>query len=187
MASGAYTHPLRVADLAARKPTRFDLKPTADQRAAIADALGILGIGELRLKGEIRPMGRHDWDLSADLTAVATQACVVTLAPVTTPIAETVRRRYLHDLPEPTAEEMEVPEDDSAEPLRAEIDLGAVLTESLALALPLYPRAEGAELGAADFAEPGTEALTDETVRPFAGLANLLARGAKDEPEGGSN
>ena len=47
---------------------------------------------------------------------------------------------------------------------------------ALALALPLYPRAPGAELGQAVFAEPGTAPLKDEDLRPFAGLAGLKAK-----------
>jgi uncharacterized metal-binding protein YceD (DUF177 family) len=47
------------------------------------------------------------------------------------------------------------------------------LAEALALALPLYPRAPGAELGEAAFTEPGKPVLRDEDARPFAGLAHL--------------
>jgi hypothetical protein len=52
----------------------------------------------------------------------------------------------------------------------------AVLAEALALALPDYPRAPGAELGQAVFAEPGIEPLRDEALRPFAGLAAFKDR-----------
>jgi uncharacterized metal-binding protein YceD (DUF177 family) len=69
-------------------------------------------------------------------------------------IDETVRRRYLADYAEPEGEEVEVPEDDSAEPMPEAIDLAEVLREALALALPPWPRAPGAELGEAVFAAP---------------------------------
>ena len=65
---------------------------------------------------------------------------------------------------------------DDFEALPEVIDLGTVATEALALALPLYPRAEGAALEQAVFAEAGVEPLTDEALRPFAGLAGLAAR-----------
>lgn len=176
-----FSHPLRVADLATRKATRFDLRPDAATCARIGDALGLLSLGKLRLTGEIRPQGGRDWLLEATLGATVTQACVVTLAPVTTRIEEAVRRRYLSDMPDPEGEEVEMPEDDSAEPLSDVIDPGAVMTEALTLALPLYPRAEGAELGETRFAEPGAEPLSDEAMKPFAGLADLLK---KDEEKG---
>lgn len=172
-----FSHPFRVADLAAKKPTRFRLAPTAAERADIAMDLGISDIPTLNLVGELHPIGRRDWELQADLTATVVQPCVVTLVPVTTRIAEKVVRRYLAEMPEPTGDEIEMPEDDTAEPLTAVIDAGIALTEALALALPLYPRAPGAELGAFQHTGPDAEPLSDETVRPFAGLADLLRDG----------
>lgn len=176
-----YSSRFRVADLPARKATRFSLAPDAEGRGAIAGALGLRGLDKLSLEGELRPQGRRDWVLEATLRATVTQDCVVTLAPVVTPIEEKVTRTYLADMPEPEGEEVEMPEDDSAEPLPAFIDAGAVMVEALTLALPLYPRAEGAELGQALFAEPGTAPMSDEDVKPFAGLADLMKRTGKDD------
>jgi uncharacterized metal-binding protein YceD (DUF177 family) len=51
-----------------------------------------------------------------------------------------------------------------------------VLTEALALALPLYPRADGAEDGSLAVTEPGKAAMTDDEARPFANLAELMRR-----------
>src|SRR5690606_27061560 len=84
---------------------------------------------------ELRPAGRRDWLLEADLEAEVTQACVVTLAPVTARIAETVVRRYVAGLAEPEAEEAEM-SDETVEPLPAVIDAGAVMVDALALAGP---------------------------------------------------
>ena len=175
----AYSHPFRRAALAQRKPTRFALAPDAAALASIAAALNLTRLTRASFKGEIRPMGRADFTLEAVLEAEVVQPCIITLAPVTTAIRETVTRRYVADWKEPDAEESEVPEDDSTEPLGEVIDVGAVLAEALALALPLYPRAEGAELGVFSHTPPGAEALQDEKLRPFAGLADLL----KKQPE----
>lgn len=172
-----YSHPLRVAELAGRKPTRLRLTPDARARAAIAAALKVTALDNLRLEGELRPLGRRDWELAAELRARATQPCIVTLAPVVTEIREHVLRRYVADLPEPTGDEVEMPEDDTVEPLPAVIDAGLVLIEALALALPQYPRAPGAELGAAAFTPPGAEPLVEEKLKPFAGLSDLLKKG----------
>ncbi len=170
------SQPLRVATLASRKPTRFDLKPDAEARALLAAVLEISAVPEFRFKGELRPAGKHDWELEADLTAVVEQPCSVSLAPVITPIRETVRRRYLADMPLPEADEIEIPEDDTQEALPEVIDPGAVAVEALALALPLYPRAESASLTEAVFAAPGVAPLRDEDLRPFAGLAGLAQK-----------
>ena len=117
---------LRLADLPARKATRFALGPDAAGRGALAGTLGLLAIDALDFRGEIRPSGRQDWELEATLVAEVVQPCVVTLAPVATRLEETVRRRYLADYVEPEVEETEMPEDDEAEPLPATIDLAAL-------------------------------------------------------------
>lgn len=174
-----FAHPFRVADLAGRKPTRFTLTPGPAERAAIAVELGLLDLPELAFTGELRPVGRGDWLLEAALSARVVQPCVVTLAPVVTSISEDVTRRYLTDLPEPEGDDVEIPEDDTVEPLASVIDAGHVMTEALALALPLYPRAADAGFDDLQVTEPGKSALLDEDLRPFANLANLLKR--KDE------
>ena len=53
------------------------------------------------------------------------------------------------------------------------LDKTGGLTEALALALPLYPRAAGAALGQTVYTEKGVTPLTDEAARPFAGLGAL--------------
>jgi len=180
-----WSHTLRIAELPTRKATRFDLTPDAETRAAIAAWAGIDALESLRLKGEIAPSGRNDWRLEAAFTARVVQPCVITAEPVTTDLSESVLRRYLADMPEPTGEEVEMPEDDTAEPLPASVDLAAVALEVLELALPLYPRADGAELGESVHSEPGIAPMTDEDTRPFAGLKALLGGKGTDTPEGG--
>jgi uncharacterized metal-binding protein YceD (DUF177 family) len=171
-----FHHPLRVSELAQRKATRFRLAPDAAERARIAEWAGIEALPEISFVGTLTPRGRNDWSLEAELEARVVQACVITLAPVTTTLHEPVERRYLADMPEPEAEEAEIPDDVSAEPLPAAIDLGAVMLEALELALPLYPRAEGAELGAVEVTDAGLEPLREQVLRPFAGLGDLLKR-----------
>jgi uncharacterized metal-binding protein YceD (DUF177 family) len=168
--------PFRSAALPTRKPTRFDLAPDAATQAMVAALLGISSVRGLTFKGEIRPAGKHDFVLEGQLSATVVQPCGITLAPVTTRINEAVLRRYLADYTPPGAEEVEMPEDDSEEPLPEVIDAGAVAVEALALALPLYPRAPGAELGEAVFAAPGAAPLREADLKPFAGLAALKDR-----------
>jgi uncharacterized metal-binding protein YceD (DUF177 family) len=111
------------------------------------------------------------------------QPCVVTLEPVVTRLEEDVARNWVSDFEVPEAEEVEIPEAVEDEPLGAEIDLGAVMVEALALALPAFPRAEGAELSESAFTEPGQKPMTDEDARPFAGLAALRDKLAGDEED----
>lgn len=170
------SHPLRTASLPTRKPQRFRLAPDAAARAAAAVDLGITAIPALTFEGEITAKGRSDFVLKGKLVAKVEQPCVVTLAPVVTPVTVEVLRRYSTDFALPEADESETPDDDTLEPLGEEIDVGAVALEELALNLPDYPRAEGADLGEAVFTEAGTEALKDDDLKPFASLAALKAK-----------
>ncbi|VDC31565.1 DUF177 domain-containing protein [Pseudogemmobacter humi] len=169
----------RAGALSHRKPTRFAWAPDAAARAALARALDLPAIRALSFKGEILPEGRSDFRLSAELVADVVQSCVISLAPVPARIVEQVGRRFLSEWSEPEGEEVEMPEDDSMDPLPEVIDIAAIAAETLALALPPYPRAAGAELGEAVFAAPGETPIRDEDLKPFAGLASLLKKGEK--------
>lgn len=74
-----------------------------------------------------------------------------------------------------------MPEDDETEALGPEIDPAQVMIEALSLALPQYPRKDGAHLEQAIYTEPGQQAMTDDDVKPFAGLAALRDSLKKDE------
>lgn len=165
--------PLRVADLSQISPTSFDLRPGSAGLRALADQLGLSGLRKLRLSGTIIAQGSCYWVMHAKLGATVTQPCVVTLEPVTTRIDQPVRRTFLTNWPAPQEEEVEMAADDTIEPLATHIDPHAVMVEALVLALPLYPRAQGADQGNAVFTEPGRTPMRDEDARPFAGLADL--------------
>ncbi|WP_417728873.1 YceD family protein [Roseovarius sp.] len=170
------TEVIRVADLSSRRPVTFDLTPNSAQSEAIASDLDLLALRKLRFRGTLTAEGRKDWLLQADLGATVTQPCVVTLEPVQTRIDEKVTRRFSPEAVLETADpgsEIEMPGDDTLEPLGAEIDIARVMIEALALALPPYPRREGAELGSLAVAEDGIAPMQDEETKPFAGLASL--------------
>ena len=175
-------HPLRVARLSNKVPTTFDLVPDDATRAALARELGISAVVHLRFLGALTPRGRRDFDLEARFEARVVQPCVVSLRPVTTDLADQVRRRFVQDYVEPDADETEMPQDDSIEPLAEVIDIGAVAVEALALLLPQYPRAPGARFAAEDTrdANPATEG---DRPKPFASLAGLAAKMA-GKPDG---
>jgi len=166
--------PLRVSELSTRGGVRFHLAPTPEARADLAAELGVVRIRKLDFRGRLTVEGRHDWRLEGVLGATVVQDCVVTAQPVTTRLDETVIRRFLREMPEPAEPEAEIPDDDTLEPLGATIDPGAVMVEALALAIPDYPRAPGAELPDSATGDTGP----DERPNPFAALAAL-----KRDPE----
>ncbi|WP_095589220.1 YceD family protein [Actibacterium ureilyticum] len=171
----------RLRALPADRSHAFTIEPDAETRAKLAQTLGISGLRKLRFTGQLQPENRADWRLRANLGATVIQPCVVTLEPVTTRIDTEIARLYTAR-PEviPDTTEVEMPEDDSVEPMPEVLDLFDVLTEALALALPDYPRADGAALEQAQFAEPGVAPMTDEDAKPFAALAALKAAQKKE-------
>ncbi|MEM7522045.1 MAG: DUF177 domain-containing protein, partial [Pseudomonadota bacterium] len=145
--------------------------------------LELTGLRKLRFAGTISGHAARDWVLSGTLGATVTQPCAVSLDPVTTRIDVPVRRLFLRAIDPIEADEIEMPEDDAVEQLGQWIDPEAVMIEALSLAVPEYPRAPGAQLGETVLSEPGVVPLTDEAIRPFAGLADLKAR-MEDDPDG---
>ncbi|MGH1459603.1 MAG: YceD family protein [Paracoccaceae bacterium] len=180
--AAASSAPLRVSALKSSHPTRFNVAPSSADMAALAKDLGLSGLRKLSFQGEVQADGKRDWLLKGRLGATVTQPCVVTLEPVSTRIDTDVARRFSPDfdaaLVGDTDEEegIEMPDDETLEPLGDVIDPAAVMVEALALALPLYPRKDGAHLGEAVYTAEGAEPLTEEKAKPFAGLAALKAR-----------
>lgn len=169
---GLPTQPYRTALVSGRKALHFSFAPDEAARRQIAAALDLIELPEFSFKGALTPMGRADVKLHAELAALVVQPCSVTLAPVRSRLADVTERRYAYDYAQPDADEMEIPEDD-IEALPEIIDIAAVAIEALALALPLYPRARGAEFSETAFAAPGVAPLQSADLKPFAGLAGL--------------
>jgi uncharacterized metal-binding protein YceD (DUF177 family) len=175
----------RTGGISPRKPTRFSYRPDAAERAELATHLGLLALHGLDFTGEITPSGRDELVLTGRITAKVEQACVITLAPVRTEISDLVRRRYVAGLEEPTGDEAEMPEDETVDAMPEFLDLSEIAAEALALALPLYPRAKGAEFGATVHAAKDVDPLTDGDLKPFSGLAGLADRLAGKDDTGG--
>lgn len=169
-------HVLRLADLPSRKATNISYVPNVAALAVLAEQMGLSALRKMRLEGRLQPLGKTDWTLEARLGATVVQPCVVTLEPVTTRIEESFARQYLAGWQPPTDAEAELHEEDTIEALPESLDLAVIAAEVLVLALPAYPRAEGAALEQTDFTKPGETPLTDEDVKPFAGLAALKAK-----------
>ena len=167
------TQLIRLSDLSNKRNTDFAVEPDAVQSKAIADALSIIAVKKLRFTGAFTPLGRTDWELTGKLGATVQQACVITLEPVTTRIDEPVVRRYIPNFEETDEEEIEMTADENTESLPTTLDVAAVMIEALSLALPPFPRKDGAALGEAVFADKNVAPMTDEDAKPFAGLGAL--------------
>ena len=181
-----FQKPFMVATLSRARPHGFDLRPDREEAIEIAGFLGISDVNELRFKGDLTAQGDEDWRIDGRLTASVTQECVVTLAPVGQKIDESVHRHYVpgDDQPEIMNIDLDLDSDDESDTYKDVIDPGQLALEALALALDPYPRAPDAELDQSRFAAPGVTPLTDNDLKPFAGLAALKDKMEKGDGNG---
>lgn len=143
------------------------------ERAAIAEAMKIISVEcfvanltVVPLRGGLRAQGR--------LEAEVTQASVVSFEPVQQVISEEIDRVFLpapkeSKAPAPGAEVfVDLEDDDFPDHIDGpEVDLSALLLETLALALEPYPRGEG------ELLEDLGLRRTEADGGPFAKLAGL--------------
>lgn len=144
---------------------------TPAERALLAASANILGIDRLEVTYCLSPLVGGRYRLTATFRADVSQACVVTLDPVPAAIVDhlDVEFRPPGELAAEITDEEEqsVLEAEEHEPIeQGRIAVGRIVAETLAAALPAYPRAPGAELEQheAGPADPGAAS-------PFAALA----------------
>jgi hypothetical protein len=172
-----YTHGFDLASVSEREKT-IDLIPSAHERAAIATWLGAHSVDSFEAKVRIVRSGASHYRYEAEFAVGVTQACVITLEPVSSTLEGDFHRSFrVEPKLAPTRLEAAASrsrridvlanEEDEPELLASsEIDLAAPILEELALALDPYPRAPGAEL-------PAPEAAALPAESPFAVLEKL--------------
>lgn len=151
------------------------LTADAEERAALAESLGIADVKSVMADLTIRPARGGAFQIRGVLQADVVQTDVVTLDPVEQHVreeiditlvpAETKGNEGEVVLVDPMAED--APEIFN----RGRIELGAIVTEHLALGLDPYPRAPQVEFA------PHIEDEASDRVSPFAGLKHLKDRG----------
>ena len=143
------------------------------ERAAIAEAMQIISVERFVATLSIVPL-RGGLRAQGHLDARVTQASVVSFEPVAETVSEDIDRVFLpaqkdNHAPGPGAEVfIDLENDDFPDHIDGpEVDLSALMLETLALALDPYPRLPGESLDSL-----GTSAK-DPELGPFAGLARL--------------
>lgn len=158
--------------------THVVIEADAAARVALAGLAGALSVERMRADFDVKPWGRDGWSVDGRVVAELTQACVVTLEPVTTRVDETVALKLVP--PEAMARYEEKLDDeggidvdpalDLPEPIEdGMIDLGAIALEHFLVGVEPYPRKDGAEFDAeASGVGEGRAELS-----PFAALARF--------------
>jgi len=149
----------------------------AATRAEIAAAMNILSVERFEASLTIAPL-RGGLRAQGHLKAVVSQASVVSFEPVSEVISEDIDRGFLpaprdHQAPAPGSEVfVDLEDEDFPDHIDGpEVDLSAMLLETLALALDPYPKRPGETLDTLGVAlDPPEEG-------PFAKLARLAKEG----------
>lgn len=174
------SRPLAVADVAERG-TRVAFEASVEERAALADFLGVPAVRAFSVDVEATPWRAAGVRLSGRVSGAVEQACVVTLEPVVQAIEEAIDLRLLPEdgrregtRDAPTAREVVVDPlgEDPPETFRGgKVDVGAVATEHFALGIDPYPRAPGAVFEGSGGDDPEAAGAGEES--PFAALSRL--------------
>jgi hypothetical protein len=157
----------------------FDLVADHDVRVATARMTGLRELPRFEANFDVTRAGAAGLHVVGRVSATVGQNCVVTLEPLTNEIDEDIDLVFAPSSP-PVEREGDHNEDieparnrDGPEPLiDGVVDLGALATEFLLLAVDPYPRKPGAVF------EPPQDGKPDPG--PFAALAKLAKDGAKD-------
>ena len=169
-----FSRTLKVSSLNNTVDYEFEEVPSENETNKMATLFDVVSIRKMRFTGAISPFDDDGWLLEGKLGVTVSQNCVVTLERVRTRLELDIRRIFT---PMATPDENEITLDashnDELEPLGREIDLGLVAMEALALAIPEYPRIEGAELPESSFSPPDASDIEEEAPKAFAGLAAL--------------
>lgn len=121
-------------------PMVYRLTATAEELAALARRFALVSLDRFAAIVELARQGR-DIRLAAAIDADVVQLCGVTLEPFAGRIEDRATLLYWRKAPAD-----DLAEDEAYEILGGdEIDIGEAVAQQLSLALPLFPRAPGAE------------------------------------------
>ncbi len=170
MTEPEFSRSLRVEPLP-RDGLAQDIEATPQERAALARLNGLPEIASLKAKLRIAKW-RRGVRVEGELAARLTQTCVVSLEPFEVEIEEPIEAKFLPSSAKPPPPESLGDEDEPDEIVDGRIDLGALVSEFLTLALDPYPRKPGV-----DFVAPSDDVAPDT---PF---ERLRAISHREEPD----
>jgi hypothetical protein len=142
------------------------------ERASLAEALDLLSCGSLEATYSITPIA-SGYRLEGGIDASVNQACVITLEPIASRVAESFSVDFKRDSSRATGDagDLEILSGADVEPLVGDvIELGRIVYEALSAGLDPYPRKPGAEF---DWSDPEQSSAGNN---PFAVLGKLKDR-----------
>ncbi len=137
-----------------------------DECAALARRLGLHAVISLAATLDVMPWRRKGAKVTGAVRAEIVQTCVVSLDDFTASVREPVERYYLPPGLSTGAED----EDDADEIVNGVVDLGELVSETLALSIDPYPRKPGVAF------QPAAEPDGPSPVSPFTALAKAMPK-----------
>ncbi|MDF2117102.1 YceD family protein [Roseiarcaceae bacterium H3SJ34-1] len=199
-AKPAFSRPVLITDLLRDPDRSWDIEADTDERQALSELNEIEGIASLKAKFNAVKAGKFI-RITGRLDSRLTQQCVVSLEPFETEISEEIDARFFEEptgparraardarsertagttgalgrktapaprkLPEPVS----MDEDEAEAVVDGRIDLGALASEFLTLALDPYPRKPGVAFDAS--------VVENSVESPFSELGALKGEGRK--------
>lgn len=174
-----WSSPISIEDVPERG-IHIDLVADEAVRAEIAKVAGLRDLPRLTASFDITREGNNALHIDGEVSATVGQNCVVTLEPIESDISEGIDLVFAARTQGSIGDSegkitLDFNDPDTTEAMReGAVDLGAVATEFLLLAIDPYPRKEGAV-----FEAPGSP--EGRANRPFAALEALKKAGRKDK------
>jgi uncharacterized metal-binding protein YceD (DUF177 family) len=171
MAKQRLSHVVRVRDVPPAGK-QLHLEANRDERAALAEALGIPAVERLEAELNVTPAGEDGLRVRGHVEGDVVQTCIVTLDPVRQSVRETINVTFQpEDAKTGEAGRTVLLDAMDEEELDyytgGRLDLGPLVREHLALGLDPYPRKPDSDF------QPHIEDDTSDRVSPFEGLRKL--------------
>jgi uncharacterized metal-binding protein YceD (DUF177 family) len=135
-----FSHPIKL-DVIEGKPRAFTLAAGPAERTALAKRFGLISIKRFDASLSIRREGATVY-LTGTITAKVTAPCVATGVPVPLTVKEAIAIRFMPV--EAHAPDVEIELDVSDHDGKM-VDVGEAVSQSLGLAIPLFPRSANAD------------------------------------------
>lgn len=171
----AWSHRIAIARLLP-DGTEFELAPNDEERAALAHHVGVLAVPALIAKLKVSPDNSGGASVIGHLEGTVRQNCVVSLEPFDNDVREEIAVRFVPEGTEVGVNDdgAEMGEEDPQDLIRnGMLDLGALVSEFLALGIDPYPRHPDAVF------TPPADNEKAEGSTAFAALAKLKQKGSQ--------
>ena len=164
-----------IKSLKQTKKFSFNHECSSTELYKLEKILDVLKIESVSFKGQLTPSDSQNYKLHASFKATVTQACVITLKPVTTQIEQQIHQHYSTDKEAHQAKTVSGDyKTTEIERIFNEVNIGDLILEFLSLSIPLYPKNKNASFEGISATKSGIKPLEKPLNNPFNSLKKLI-------------